>query len=92
MSRQKAAQTREPADASFEEVLTRLEAVVEKLEKGELPLEESLSVFEEGVRLSRLGAERLDAAERRVELLLSNADGSGRVTTSPMDEKEPGSQ
>ena len=91
MSRQKAAPPKDPSDASFEEVLTRLEAVVHKLEKGDLPLEESLSVFEEGVRLSRLGAERLDAAERRVELLLSSSDGSGRVTTSPLDDKEPGS-
>ncbi len=80
-------------NASFEEVVGRLEGVVERLEEGDLPLEESLSVFEEGVRLSRAGAERLDAAERRVELLLSKRDGSGGddVKTSPLDDKEPGS-
>jgi exodeoxyribonuclease VII small subunit len=58
------------AEARFEDVLARLGAVVEKLETGDLPLEDSLSLFEEGVRLSRIGAARLDEAERRVERLL----------------------
>lgn len=59
---------------SFESALTRLSEIVEALEKGDLPLERSLALFEEGVRLSRLGAERLENAELRVEqLLASNA-------------------
>ena len=57
-------------EARFEDVLARLGSVVEKLEAGDLPLEDSLSLFEEGVRLSRIGAARLDEAERRVERLL----------------------
>ena len=57
-------------EARFEDVLARLGAVVEKLETGDLPLEDSLSLFEDGVRLSRIGAARLDEAERRVERLL----------------------
>lgn len=61
--------------------MSRLESVVGKLEDGELPLEASLAVFEEGVNLSRLGAERLDEAERRVEQLLVNAKG---IATEPM--------
>jgi len=67
--------------SAFEEILARLNVVVEKLESGDLTLEDSLALFEEGVRLSRLGATRLDDAERRVERLLSE-DG----TTVPMTE------
>src|SRR5688572_32573982 len=61
-------------EARFEDVLARLGSVVEKLEAGDLPLEDSLSLFEEGVRLSRIGAARLDEAERRVERLLRGDD------------------
>lgn len=67
---------------AFEDILSRLGAVVERLESGDMPLEESLSLFEEGVRLSRLGAARLDDAERRVERLLHD-DG----TTALVDEQ-----
>lgn len=61
------------SEASFEEILTRLSTVVEQLEDGELPLERSLALFEEGVRLSRQGSARLDQAERRVEKLLGDS-------------------
>ena len=71
----------EVGEPSFEHILARLQQVVERLESGELPLEDSLSAFEEGIRLSRLGSERLDAAERRVEELLE--DG----TTRPLPEQ-----
>jgi exodeoxyribonuclease VII small subunit len=62
---------------SFETALSRLSDIVERLEGGELPLEESLKLFEEGVRLARTAEARLDAAEKRVEELLSiDADGN----------------
>ena len=61
-------------DAPFETIVERLEAIVETLEKGDLPLEKSLEVFEEGVRLSRLGGQRLDAAEAKIEELLSSEE------------------
>ena len=73
-------------DASFEEIVARLQEVVEQLEDGELPLERSLAIFEEGVRLSRLGKKRLDDAEARVERLLS--DGVD-VRTRPLTDEEP---
>jgi exodeoxyribonuclease VII small subunit len=77
-----------PADeAPFEEVMERLQTVVEQLEEGDLPLEASLAMFEEGVRLSRAGAKRLDEAERRVEELLAAGD---ELQTSPLDESEAG--
>ena len=63
-------------ELSFEQILARLQEVVERLESGELPLEESLAVFEEGIRLSRAGARRLDDAERRAEELLGDGDST----------------
>ncbi|MDH5493002.1 MAG: exodeoxyribonuclease VII small subunit, partial [Myxococcales bacterium] len=58
----------DPASAPpFEEVLETLQTLVQRLEGGELALEESLRVFEEGVRLARLGTRQLDEAEQRVE-------------------------
>ena len=72
-----------PSDPSFEQILTRLQQVVERLESGELPLEESLAVFEEGIRLSRLGARRLDEAEQRVEELLGDGE-----TTRPLTDDD----
>jgi len=69
------AQRDEVTSPAFEDILNRLNAVVERLESGEMPLEESLRLFEEGVRLSRIGSARLDEAERRVERLLHD-DGT----------------
>lgn len=68
----------------FEGILARLQKVVDDLERGDLPLEQSLAIFEEGVQLSRLGQRRLEEAEQRVERLLG--DESGGVRTRPFDE------
>jgi len=70
----------------FDDILTRLRALVERLESGNLPLEDSLRYFEEGMDLCRQGAAVLDKAEKRVEVLLSNA--AGNVTTEPLDDVE----
>ncbi|SDF28809.1 exodeoxyribonuclease VII small subunit [Terriglobus roseus] len=56
--------------ATFEEQLKSLESVVERLEKGDLPLEESLAFFEQGVALSESCKKELDTAEGRVQVLL----------------------
>lgn len=66
----------EPETTSFENSIKRLGEIVQKLESGELPLEESLRLFEEGVSLARSSQATLDAAERRVEELLG-VDASG---------------
>jgi exodeoxyribonuclease VII small subunit len=63
---------------NFEKSLAALERVVRELERGELPLEKSLALFEQGVRLSRECQERLNEAERRIEVLLR--DGEGRTS------------
>jgi exodeoxyribonuclease VII small subunit len=59
----------------FENALARLESIVEKLEKGELALEEALKLFEEGVTISQFCNTKLDEAERKVEILLQNKEG-----------------
>ena len=61
---------------SFEASLNDLEKIVKTLEEGELPLEESLKLFEEGVKLSRECRERLTQAERRIEVLMKDGDGN----------------
>jgi exodeoxyribonuclease VII small subunit len=67
---------------SFEIAIKRLTEIVQTLERGDMPLEESLRLFEEGVKLSRDSQERLDAAEKRVEELLA-VDTQGRARTAP---------
>jgi exodeoxyribonuclease VII small subunit len=68
-------------DLKFEDCLTRLEQIVGALEAGNLPLEESLRVFEEGIALARHCSRYLDDAERRIEMLVK--DESGVTTTTP---------
>ena len=59
----------------FEDALKRLEEIVARLEKGELALEESLTLYEEGIKLSRLCHAKLEEAESRIELLVKDAKG-----------------
>jgi len=70
---------------TFEASLEALERIVRQLEDGDLPLEKSLELFEQGIRLSRECQERLSQAERRIEILLR--DNQGRPVASPF--KEP---
>ncbi|MBA2542510.1 MAG: exodeoxyribonuclease VII small subunit [Deltaproteobacteria bacterium] len=77
------------ADLGFDQVIGRLREVVQRLESGELTLEQSLDVYEEGVQLARKGQHLLATAEKRVEILVS---ASGGVEVAPFDPKstEPG--
>ncbi len=59
----------------FEDALGKLEKVVSRLEEGDIPLEESLKLFEEGIRLSRFCNQKLEEAEKRVEILLRDKNG-----------------
>jgi exodeoxyribonuclease VII small subunit len=61
--------------ADFERKLTDLESVVERLEQGELSLEESVRLFEEGMKLSESCKQELEAAEGRIQILMRQADG-----------------
>ena len=62
----------------FEDALNKLEKVVSKLEEGDIPLEDSLKLFEEGIRLSRFCNQKLDEAEKRVEILMKDKEGNLR--------------
>jgi len=66
---------------NFEESLKRLEGIVGQLEQGDLPLEESLKLFEEGVTLSATCKQELDAAEGKVQMLVKQRDGSQKLET-----------
>ena len=70
-------------DIKFEDALQRLEEIVDKLESGELPLEQSLKVFEEGVGLARRCAKYLEEAEKRIETLTK--DDAGLLKTEPFE-------
>jgi exodeoxyribonuclease VII small subunit len=61
--------------ADFERRLNDLEAVVERLEQGDLPLEESVRLFEEGMKLSQSCKQELDAAEGRIQVLIEQSGG-----------------
>lgn len=69
---------------SFEIALQQLEAIVQKLETGELPLEKAIENFEKGMQLSRYCTEKLDESEKRISILMESPDGQMHET--PMDE------
>lgn len=74
------------AEKKFEAALARLEEIVNSLESGELGLEQSLKLFEEGVKLARICNSRLEEAERKVEVLLK--DKGGKMTAKPFEEED----
>lgn len=77
-----------PEPVRFDEILARLRVLVERLEGGSLPLEEGLACFEEGVQLCGRGADLLDQAERRVEVLLATGDGPRTAPLAPPPNRE----
>jgi exodeoxyribonuclease VII small subunit len=76
----------EQQSKSFEASLEALEQIVQELERGDLPLEKSLELFEQGIRLSRQCQERLQQAEGRIEVLLR--DNQGRPVVSAFEESK----
>ena len=76
------------AEKKFEEAMERLEQIVEGLEGGDLTLEESLKIFEEGMNLIRFCSKKLEEAEQKVTLLIK--ESGGKLTQQPfeMEDKE----
>ncbi len=74
------------AEKKFEQALARLEAIVKELESGDLPLEQSLKLFEEGTKLARICNKRLEEAERRVVILMK--DKNGNIKAEPFEEED----
>ena len=75
--------------AKFEECLQRLDKIVQELEKGEIPLEQSLVLFEEGMQLSSTCRKQLDEAEGKVEILLKQ---NGKLQAEPFEPMAEGSR
>ena len=74
-------QTKKPApEANFEQAMKRLEAIVEQMESGELPLEGLIVRYEEGMKLVKVCQERLASAEQRIEIITRNSAGTPVVT------------
>lgn len=73
------------AEMKFEDALKKLEKLVEDLEGGDLSLDDALEKYEEGIKLSKLCAKKLELAKKKVEILLRSEDGS--VELKPFDEK-----
>ncbi|MBU1671635.1 MAG: exodeoxyribonuclease VII small subunit [Actinobacteria bacterium] len=71
-------------EPTFKDAIDELEKITERLESGELELEESLKLFERGVELIKLCQDRLDGAQARVELLVGSLEGG--VTPEPLEE------
>jgi exodeoxyribonuclease VII small subunit len=69
-----------PAPPNFEEAMKRLEEIVENMEAGDLPLEDLIVRYEEGMKLVKVCQERLTAAEERIEMITRNSAGKAVVT------------
>lgn len=78
------------AEPSFEEALDSLEKIMEELEEGNLPLEETLKKFEEGIKLSRLCEKKLKKAQKKVAML--TRDEEGELKEVPFDDQEEAEQ
>jgi exodeoxyribonuclease VII small subunit len=77
-------------EKTFEASLAELEKIVEQLENGDIPLEESLKLFEVGVKLSRECRDRLTEAERRIEVLMKDGNGNLSLSELPSGQSSSG--
>ena len=75
---------------TFEEALKRLDHIVERMEQGDLPLDESLALFQEGIELSRICTRQLNVADERVRKLVRVENG--RFVIEPLEPESPASQ
>lgn len=78
------------SEMKFERAIKRLETIVEQLEDGQLDLEKSLKLFEEGIKLARFCAEKLQEAEQKIEML--TAEHEGLLTEEEPSEAEAGGE
>lgn len=84
----RSAGSRESESLSFEGALEQLENTVARLEAGEMPLEEALELFEAGVKLSRKCTTTLEAAEKRIEILVADRGDAGDLESVPFETDE----
>lgn len=72
----------------FEDALARLETIVAELENGDLPLDDSLKIFEEGIKLSKTCLKMLDDAERKVQIMVQEKDGRKRLRALTIEDEQ----
>ena len=75
------------SEIKFEKAMTRLENIVEELERGDLDIDKSLEIFEEGIKMSRLCSKKLNEAEAKIEKLSKGKKGDLVTEPFPMDDK-----
>lgn len=78
-----AEQRDEHAEMTFEQAMERLELIAQKLESGDVPLEEAIELFQEGMTLSRLCGQKLEQVERKIEMLVEGEEGFVRKPFAP---------
>ena len=76
------------AQKKFEEAMGRLEEIVQNLESGDLALENSLEVFEEGMKLIKFCSKKLEEAEQKVTMLVKESDGKYSQQSFDMESKD----
>jgi exodeoxyribonuclease VII small subunit len=76
------------AQKTFEQSMKQLERIVQELEGGDLPLETAIKKFEEGMKLTKFCSEKLDDTEKKVSILLKNAEG--RIAEKPFSSEDHG--
>ena len=76
------------AQKTFEQSMKQLERIVQELESGDLPLESAIKKFEEGMKLTKLCSKKLDETEKKVSLLLKNAEG--QISEKPFNSEGDG--
>ena len=76
------------AQKTFEQSMKQLERIVQELEGGDLPLESAIKKFEEGMKLTKFCSEKLDETEKKVSILLKNAEG--RISEEPFSAEDDG--
>lgn len=75
------------SEIKFEKAMTRLENIIEELERGDLDIDKSLEIFEEGIKMSRLCSKKLNEAEAKIEKLSKDKKGDLITELFPMDDK-----
>ncbi|TDJ59190.1 MAG: exodeoxyribonuclease VII small subunit [Nitrospina sp.] len=76
------------AEIKFEKAMSRLEKIVEELEKGELDIDRSLEIFEEGIKMSRVCSKKLNEAEQKIEKLTKNQKGELVAELFPVGDQD----
>ena len=74
------------SEIKFEKAMTRLESIVDELERGDLDIDKSLEIFEEGIKMSRLCSKKLNEAEAKIEKLTKGKTGDLITELFPMDD------